>query len=289
MSSCAKSLHSFVPSSLTEIFRFDEMLRSTLRHNPGHKLVLCTNSDSYVQTKTVFLTGCYLIMTHDFTSKQTSEVFKHLNCILPSFEEFQSTSLPCCWMSLYRAKCLGWINFGDIFDIGREDSIFIEEYMHYARQIPKLDRCHPHTNHPLTIVVLLQPHQWLRLHRRARPLYPLPRTKGRHCKRRHVGRYRRRPPLQRRLLRRPAAGPGSHPGIPITQTPRLGISMCRPACARPGSARPQGKISRMSAADIFYGEGEFPRQRSSGTCAVGGLFSRTSRILLNGGPTEGIQ
>jgi hypothetical protein len=144
MSSCSNSGTSFVPSSLTEIFRFDEMLRTTVRHNPGHKLVICTNVGAYVQTKTVFLTGCHLMMTHSFTFRQTFEAFKHLKGLLPSFDETQLTSLPCCWMALYRAKCLGWVDFGDIFDIGPADSIFIEEYIHYARQVHPPVTCHPY-------------------------------------------------------------------------------------------------------------------------------------------------
>ena len=217
MSACANSGPSFVPSSLTEIFRFDDMLRTTLRHNPGHKMVICTNVDAYVQTKTVFLTGCHLMMTHGFSFRQTSEAFKHLKGFLPSFDENQ-LSLPCCWMALYRAKCLGWVNFGDIFDFGPEDSIFIEEYMHYARQIRPPFRFHLHSMHHLTAAIPSQPDQRLRLHRRARPLHPLPGAEGRPCERRHVGRRGRRPPLQRRLLRRAAAGFRSHPGPPAPVT-----------------------------------------------------------------------
>ncbi len=141
MSACNSAHSSFAPSSLTEIFRFDEILRTTTRHNPGHKLVICTSADEYVQAKAVFLTGCHLIMTHGLTSKQTSETFKQLQVFLPLFDESQLASLPCCWNAVYRAKCMGWIDFGDIFDIGPEDSIFIEEYIHYARQIKST---HPH-------------------------------------------------------------------------------------------------------------------------------------------------
>ena len=86
-----------------------------------------------MQTKAVFLTGCHLIMSQEFSAKETFDT-------LGTLPESQSggddgeLSLSCCWAALHRAKCLNWIDFGDIFDIRAEDTsrIFIEEYIHYA-------------------------------------------------------------------------------------------------------------------------------------------------------------
>jgi hypothetical protein len=126
----------FSPSSLVEIFRFDEMIRATQRHNPGYKIVLCTGPDLYTQMKGIFLTGCHLIMSQCFNFEETVGAFMFFeHAMRGATIAGDELTMPCCWMALYRAKCLGWIDFGDIFDTGIEEDnrIFLEEYIHYAR------------------------------------------------------------------------------------------------------------------------------------------------------------
>ena len=129
-------ISSFVPSSLTEVFRFDEMLRTAQRQNPFLKIILCTDSDSYVQAKTMFLLVCHLIMTQAFAHDQLAETYNHLEHILRCSESEIRTFQNCC-MAVHRAKGLGWIDFKDVFDVSpiNENRIFIEEYIHYARQV----------------------------------------------------------------------------------------------------------------------------------------------------------
>jgi hypothetical protein len=144
MSSLSNESHcaikDFAPSSLAEIFRFDEMIRATKRHNPSNNIVLCAGITAYVQIKAVFLIGCHLLMAKEFSYEDVASTFAHFD-----LAGIFNTKLSCtpgdgltvslCWMALYRAKCIGWINFEDIFDVGQENPsrIFIEEYIHYAR------------------------------------------------------------------------------------------------------------------------------------------------------------
>ena len=133
LSSTADSGVDFVPSCLAEIFRFDEMIKTTQRRSSSRSILLCSNLDLHVQLKCVFLTGCHLIMSHGFSSFQTSNVFKSL---VERFSicESESFTLSCCWVAIDRAKCLGWIDFGNVFDVGSDEGrIIIEEYLHYAR------------------------------------------------------------------------------------------------------------------------------------------------------------
>jgi hypothetical protein len=130
---CSSQTTSFEPSSLTEIFRFDEHVRAAQRHNPGFKIIVCTQRSLAVQSKAIFLMGCHLIMSQEFSAKEAIDNLGGLpESRLPT--EDNELSLSCCWTALYRAKALNWIDFGDIFDIGVEDTsrIFIEEYIHYA-------------------------------------------------------------------------------------------------------------------------------------------------------------
>ena len=126
----------FTPSSLAEIYRFDEMMRAVQRHNPTHSIVLCAGVDSKVQSKAVFLAGCHMIMTQGFSYVDTVNTLANTTNTLTSVAaDNEGLTVPCCWMALHRAKSLGWIDFGDVFDTGCDNPsrIFIEEYIHYAR------------------------------------------------------------------------------------------------------------------------------------------------------------
>ena len=131
------SRQTFIPSSLAEIFKFDEMMRGIHRHNPSHSIVLCAGVDPFVQAKAIFLAGCHMMMTQGFSYAETVAAFAKARTALPNTGRMESdeSSVDCCWFALYRAKSLGWIDFGDIFDTGCDNPsrIFIEEYIHYAR------------------------------------------------------------------------------------------------------------------------------------------------------------
>ena len=127
----------FTPSSLADIFKFDEMMRAVQRHSPSHCIVLCASVDPFVQAKAIFLAGCHMMMTQGFSYAETVAAFAKPRAAMPRAGRIdnEGSSLECCWTALYRAKSLGWIDFGDIFDTGCDNPsrIFIEEYIHYAR------------------------------------------------------------------------------------------------------------------------------------------------------------
>jgi hypothetical protein len=126
----------FTPNCLAEIFRFDEMMRAVQRQNPTHSIVLCTGADIKVQTKAVFLAGCHMIMTQGFSYAHTLTALANTtNSLASEITDAEGLTVPCCWMAVSRAKALGWIDFGDVFDTGCDNPsrIFIEEYIHYAK------------------------------------------------------------------------------------------------------------------------------------------------------------
>ena len=133
--SCTKS--GFVPSSLAEIFRFDEILRDVDCHNPSHKIVICAGLDLYSRSKSVFLVGSYLLMTRGFSDREVASIFALFGASFYDGCEGDDDklSISVSWTAIHQAKRLGWIDFGDIFDVGQNKSfrIFIEEYIHYAR------------------------------------------------------------------------------------------------------------------------------------------------------------
>ena len=124
---------SFAPSSLTEIHRFDDMLRTTQRQNPSLKIILCMDQVGGDRAKGMFLIVCHLLMNNAFTEYQLSESFEHINQMLTLSESGTVVFQSCC-MAVHRAKSLRWIDFKDVFEISPKDQnrIFIEEYIHYA-------------------------------------------------------------------------------------------------------------------------------------------------------------
>jgi hypothetical protein len=126
---------SFTPCSLASIFRFDEMVRAVQRHSPAHNIILCTGLDPHVQIRAIFLTGCHMMMTQGFSYTDTVSLLSQASTAIMGSVDAEGLTVACCWRALYRAKTLGWIDFGDIFDTGYDNPsrIFIEEYIHYAR------------------------------------------------------------------------------------------------------------------------------------------------------------
>jgi hypothetical protein len=127
----------FMPSSLAQIYRFDQMVREISRKNAGAKLVFCSGVERLTQMKTAFLIGTHLIMTHCVDPDGISSAFQPmseiLDFVLPS--EATQLSIRNCWSSLASAKEMNWLDFWEIFDTGNHEdaSINLDEYSHYAR------------------------------------------------------------------------------------------------------------------------------------------------------------
>ena len=127
-----------VPSSLVEIYKFNEITDQIARRNADHKLVFSAGCSVNGQIKVVFLVGCHLIMSRGLDADQTydifssfEELFVHLGC--------NQVNILDCWRALHRSTCLGWIDFRGCINTcteGEEDeTINMEEFMHYSRSM----------------------------------------------------------------------------------------------------------------------------------------------------------
>lgn len=103
---------SFNPSSLIEIFKFDEMACTLERKNPQMKLVFCTGAGQSSQIRVAFLIGCHMIMSHGIGFEETHLAFKHFHVLFERFSPADGgVSVQSCWRALSRAKCLNWVDF----------------------------------------------------------------------------------------------------------------------------------------------------------------------------------
>jgi hypothetical protein len=104
---------SFNPSSLIEIFKFDEMACTLERKNPTIKLVFCTGAGQPSQVRVAFLVGCHMIMSHGVDSEETHLAFKNFHGLFQRFSPADGggVTVESCWHALYRAKSLNWIDF----------------------------------------------------------------------------------------------------------------------------------------------------------------------------------
>ena len=105
--------NAFSPSSLTEIFKFDEMACALERNNTKTRLVFCTGGSHASQARLAFLVGCHMMMSHGTTLDDTIQYFRNLHGL---FHQFASTnggnvSVQSCWRALSSARSLHWIDF----------------------------------------------------------------------------------------------------------------------------------------------------------------------------------
>ena len=126
----------FTPSTLAQIYKFDQILRDISRKNVGAKLVFCSGTERLAQSKIAFLFGCHLLMTHCVDLESVIMAFAPMNHIFgvtePSSDSFSVWS---CWRALACAKQMDWLDFWEVFDTGdcSDCCIKIEEFLHYAR------------------------------------------------------------------------------------------------------------------------------------------------------------
>ena len=128
----------FEPSSLTEIFKFSEMICRVERHHHDKKLVLCAGRSLFLQARTAFLVGCHLIISHGTELEETYSVLERLHIVFDqvSLSEKIGLSVRSCLSAVYAAKKREWVDFRRRFNSLPSlspRSIQIDEYMHYAR------------------------------------------------------------------------------------------------------------------------------------------------------------
>ena len=131
----------FVPSSLGQVYSFDQMIRGISRKNAGSKLVICTGTEIPVQLRIAFLLGSHLVMTHCYDIEALYSSFEPMNDILSNARENSDVHLSIwsSWRALACAKSMNWLDFWEVFDTGdcaSNTHINIEEFLHYARRAP---------------------------------------------------------------------------------------------------------------------------------------------------------
>jgi hypothetical protein len=121
-------------ASLEDIFKFDKMCNALRRQNAGDAIIFYTGSLPQDKKRTIFLLGCHLMMSHDYSSAEVELVFHGLDHSIQS-DSCCEFSMRCCWDALEVARNNGWVDFREHFDsvLHETDCIDMDEYLHYAR------------------------------------------------------------------------------------------------------------------------------------------------------------
>jgi hypothetical protein len=127
----------FQPPSLTEIYKFDEMVRNVSRRNPTQKLIFSAGSEMQIRVRTSFLIGCHAIISHEMDFEAVFRAFKshHELFLLVSCSDEAGSSIWSCISAVFQAKKHSWIDFKETFETSsvKSSTILMEEYLHYAR------------------------------------------------------------------------------------------------------------------------------------------------------------
>ena len=128
-------LKTFVPNTLIEIFKFDEMACLLQRKDFGMKLVFCVGQNQILLSRAVFLIGCHLIMSLGVSYESTIRTFHNFyECPFFRFQDENSVSIQSCWKALSHAKSLNWVNFRNFLSSDVQSTcIDLDEHMHYSR------------------------------------------------------------------------------------------------------------------------------------------------------------
>ena len=121
----------FVPSSLTDIYRFDAWINAQLQNCSG-QVVVHAGVIPHVQVRMCFLLGSHFIMSHGNGFEETFLNFKPLHGLFNRFCTVEGIHSSLCkgWRSLCAAKSINWINFQES---PTSPGIDLEEMIHYAR------------------------------------------------------------------------------------------------------------------------------------------------------------
>jgi hypothetical protein len=99
----------YLPIFLNDVYRFYEMICSKIQNRPSTAIILCTGPSPYTQFGTLFLLGCYLIMTgmdlHDVFTTLMDLEYVTSTCMC------QGLSALDFWSALHGCKQMGWVAF----------------------------------------------------------------------------------------------------------------------------------------------------------------------------------
>ena len=136
----------FSPTSLVDIHKFNAMVDQIARQNRDSKLVFVAGADAQDQMRAVFLIGCHLMIAKGFDAEGAFQVFEKFDDLFV-IEDGRTVCMMDCWRCFHHAVVIGWIDFGEHFDMNgpNEGAIDIEQFMHYSRFVLKAPRVHAAT------------------------------------------------------------------------------------------------------------------------------------------------
>ena len=212
------------PPSLSEIYKFDEMVQNAARKHPSKKLIFSSGSNLLIRVRTAFLIGCHLIVSHDLDFTSVYRAFDKMHPLFDAANPNNGTgsSVSSSLRAIFRTKEHNWIDFKETFDIGpgSPTSIAMDEYLHYARLVPSflaiiaflrfhycISKIRIAFLRFLFILCETQPSEWIRFHNRARKSPHVFDPKLQHPLRKTMVRQGWQEALQFVLLRRAAVLP----------------------------------------------------------------------------------
>ena len=128
------SYNGFLPSSLSAISRFNDMVNNISGTHPHSNLIFCTSNVESYQPRLAFLLGCHLIMAQGLGFEETYLAFRPLDNLI-SDESGNKITIQIALRAFCCAKCMGWIEFTNDCSECKQGTqmICMDEYEHYAR------------------------------------------------------------------------------------------------------------------------------------------------------------
>ena len=121
------------PCSLTEIYRFNEMVKQLERRSEDQRLVFSAGTDKTMQRRVAFLLGCHLIMSKSLDAQDVIRILHGFDEIREHSNQ-EETGVTDCWRALHQAKSLLWLSFRERFgQYASDTSLDIEELIHYSK------------------------------------------------------------------------------------------------------------------------------------------------------------
>ena len=123
----------FLPISLEDMSRFYQVLQNKKNSHQNHHIVICTGPLNRIQFGTIFLIGCYMLISGKPLSEVQFALFP-FESLMSGFDCNGMTHQD-FWSAFYRAQRNQWVTFWETEEEaeGSSRSIEIEEYSHYAR------------------------------------------------------------------------------------------------------------------------------------------------------------
>ena len=122
----------YAPCKLGQLYWFCEMLN--LMHEDGQDspIVVCAGQAPEMITTCAQLMGSFLILFKNLAADEVCDAFRPLSSKFLDFGDSprHRFSVFDCWHAVYRAKCLGWLDF-EKKKVDLDRCIDMHEYLHY--------------------------------------------------------------------------------------------------------------------------------------------------------------